>query len=161
MQYLQQRNTVKEVEARLRETQLDGLRQQAVLQQDVQRLKSEISTTYTELAESKMTLRYQVLNSPVEGVVFDLQPKGKGFSGQSTETLMKIVPFNALEAKVEIPSSDIGFVKSGMDVDVSIDSFPAADFGVLEGKIKELALMHFHQSHQSSNSNIDSQQPLA
>ena len=138
LQYLQQINTVKEVEARLRQTQLDGLRQQAVLQQDVQRLKSEISTTYTELAESKMTLRYQVLISPVEGVVFDLQPKGRGFSGQSTETLMKIVPFNALEAKVEIPSSDIGFVKSGMDVDVSIDSFPATDFGVLEGKIQRI-----------------------
>ena len=74
LQYLQQRNTVKEVEARLRQTQLDGLRQQAVLQQDIQRLKSEISTIYTELAESKMTLRYQILNSPVDGVVFDLQP---------------------------------------------------------------------------------------
>ena len=38
---------------------------------------------------------------------------------------MKIVPFNALEAKVEIPSSDIGFVRKGMPADISIDSFPA------------------------------------
>ena len=51
---------------------------------------------------------------------------------------MKIVPTNALEAKVEIPSSDIGFVRNGMQVDLSIDSFPATDFGVLHGIVNHL-----------------------
>ena len=86
----------------------------------------------------RVTLRYQVLRAPVGGVVFDLQPKGRGYTGQSTETLMKIVPANALEAKVEIPSSDIGFVRLGMPVDLSIDSFPATDFGVLNGTVDQL-----------------------
>lgn len=138
LQYLQQRNRVQEVEGQLRETQLDGLRQQAILKQDIQRLKSEVSSLRSELAETRMTLRYQVLRAPVGGLVFDLQPKGRGFTGQSSETLMKIVPPNALEAKVEIPSSDIGFVREGMDVDISIDSFPATDFGVLEGSVEQL-----------------------
>ena len=39
---------------------------------------------------------------------------------------------------VEIPSSQIGFVKVGMPADLSIDSFPATDFGVLEGEVKSL-----------------------
>ncbi len=138
LQYLQQRNTVQEIEGRLRETRLDGLRQQAILGQDIQRLKAQISSLYSDLAEIKVTLRYQVLRSPVDGVVFDLQPKGRGYTGQASETLMKIVPFNALEAKVEIPSSDIGFVRSGMKVDLSIDSFPATDFGVLHGQVSQL-----------------------
>lgn len=138
LQYLQQRNTVQEVEGRLRETRMDGLRQEAILKQDIQRLKAEVSSLRSELAEIQVTLRYQVLRSPVQGVVFDLQPKGRGFTGQSSETLMKIVPFNALEAKVEIPSSDIGFVRKGMPVDLSIDSFPATDFGVLHGQVKQL-----------------------
>ena len=132
LQYLQQRNTVQEVEGRLRETRLDGLRQQAILGQDMQRLKSEIAGIQAELTETQVTLRYQELRSPVDGVVFDLKPKGPGYSAQSTEMVMKIVPFNALEAKVEIPSSDIGFVRTGMPADVSIDSFPATDFGVLQ-----------------------------
>jgi HlyD family secretion protein len=51
---------------------------------------------------------------------------------------MKVVPFNALEAKVEIPSGNIGFVRQGMPVDISIDSFPATDFGVLEGTVRQL-----------------------
>ena len=139
LQYLQQRNTVQEVEGRLREITLDGLRQKAILKQDIQRIKSEIATLKSEVIETQVTLRYQALRSPVDGVVFDLKPKGPGYSAQSTETVMKIVPFNALEARVEIPSSDIGFVRSGMPADVSIDSFPATDFGVLEGTVIQVS----------------------
>ena len=40
----QQRNTVQEVEGRLRQMKLDGLRQGSVIKQDIQRLKTEIST---------------------------------------------------------------------------------------------------------------------
>ena len=138
LQSLQQRNTVREVKGRLSETRLDGLRQKAILNQDIQRLKLDVARLNSELAEVRMTLRYQVLKAPVDGVVFDLQPKGKGFTGQSSETLMKIVPGNALEAKVEIPSSDIGFVRHGMQVDLSIDSFPATDFGVLHGRVDRI-----------------------
>ncbi len=138
LQYLQQRNTVKEVEGRLRETRFDGLRQQAILGQQVQQIKSDIARIESEITENNVTQRYQELRSPVNGVVFDLKPTGPGYSGRATETLMKIVPLNALEAKVEIPSSDIGFVRAGMSADVSIDSFPATDFGVLQGTVTQV-----------------------
>jgi hemolysin D len=39
---------------------------------------------------------------------------------------------------VEVPSRDIGFVRVGMPADISIDSFPATDFGVLEGTVKSV-----------------------
>jgi HlyD family secretion protein len=51
---------------------------------------------------------------------------------------MKIVPFNNLKANVEIDSSKIGFVKVGRPADISIDSFPAVDFGVLHGTVKRI-----------------------
>lgn len=57
---------------------------------------------------------------------------------QGTETVMKIVPYDTLQASVEIPTNQIGFVKVGMPADVSIDSFPATDFGVLEGEVKSI-----------------------
>ena len=53
--------------------------------------------------------------------------------------VLKLVPINKLQAKIEIPTSDIGFVRKGMDVDISIDSFPASDFGVLKGKISRIS----------------------
>jgi hemolysin D len=138
LQYLQQRNTVQEVEGRLRESRLDGLRLEAIQQQDIQRLRSELSDLRSQLTEINVTLRYQALRSPVDGIVFDLKPKSPGYAAQSTEAVMKIVPFNAMEARVEIPSSKIGFVLKGMPVDISIDSFPASDFGVLEGSVRQL-----------------------
>lgn len=136
LQYLQHRNTVQEVEGRLRETRLDGLRQDAIQQQQVQQLRSELSELQSQLTETAVTLRYQVLRSPVDGVVFDLKPKNRGYAAQSAEAVMKVVPFDALEATVEIPSGQIGFVRTGMPVDISIDSFPATDFGVLLGTVK-------------------------
>jgi hemolysin D len=54
------------------------------------------------------------------------------------KAVMKIVPFSDLQAKVEINSEDIGFVRVGKPVDISIDSFPATDFGVLQGTLTSI-----------------------
>jgi HlyD family secretion protein len=70
--------------------------------------------------------------------VFDLKPKGQGFVAQTSEPVMKIVPFSALQAKVEIDSSDIGFVRVGRPAEISIDSFPSTDFGVLQGSLSSI-----------------------
>jgi len=142
LQFLQQRNKVAEGEGQLNQTRVDRLRQGAILDQSIQQLRGEIAAIESQLAEldsqlteARVTLRYQELRSPVNGVVFDLKPKGPGFTAQGAETIMKIVPYDKLEARVEIASQDIGFVRAGMPVDVSIDSFPATDFGVLQGKV--------------------------
>jgi HlyD family secretion protein len=52
--------------------------------------------------------------------------------------MMKVVPFDRLEARVEVPSKDIGFVAVGKPAEISIDSFPATDFGVLEGSVRRI-----------------------
>lgn len=49
--------------------------------------------------------------------------------------VLKIVPDDALTAKVFITNRDIGFVKEGMIVDVRLDSFPFSEFGDVKGKI--------------------------
>ena len=82
-----------------------------------------------------MNLEYQSIKSPVKGVVFDLKPTNVGFVAQTSQPIMKIVPIENLEANILVPTDKIGFVREGMDVDISIDSFPASDFGVLEGVV--------------------------
>ncbi|MDC0315970.1 HlyD family efflux transporter periplasmic adaptor subunit, partial [Synechococcus sp. AH-551-G15] len=138
LQFLQQRNKVQEVQGQLAQNKVDGLRQIAILNQAVQQMKSELSDLQAKRTEAEVTLRYQALRSPVNGVVFDLQPHSSGYAAQSTETVMKIVPFDKLQANVEVPSRDIGFVRVGMPADISIDSFPSTDFGVLEGTVKSV-----------------------
>ena len=142
LRLLSQLNTVEETRGRLMTTKADGFRQLSLLDQQLAELKSR-------LAEVRVTLRYQQLKSPVDGVVFDLQPTASGFTAQSTQTVMKVVPFGALEAKVEVPSNKIGFVKipvgcpkqlaDCMNADISIDSYPSTDFGVIEGKVTSIA----------------------
>ena len=138
LQYLQQRTKVKQDEGDVTKAKIDRLRQSAILRQQIQSLKGELADLSTRLTESRVANRYQAIRSPVDGVVFDLKPTGPGFVGQGSEPVMKIVPFDALQAKVEVPSSKIGFVRLGQSVDVSIDSFPASDFGVLQGEIKRI-----------------------
>ena len=142
LRLLSQQNTVEETRGRLMTTKADGFRQLSLLDQQLAELKSR-------LAEVRVTLRYQQLKSPVDGVFFDLQPTASGFTAQSTQTVMKVVPFGALEAKVEVPSNKIGFVKiplgcpkqlaDCMNADISIDSYPSTDFGVIEGKVTSIA----------------------
>jgi len=138
LQFLQQRNKVKEVQGELSKTTVDRQRQVAILQQAVQQLQGELADLQSRLTESRVNIRYQDIRSPVDGVVFDLKPTGPGFVAQGSEPVMKIVPYNNLKAKVEIDSSKIGFVRVGKPVDISIDSFPSSDFGVLQGTVKRI-----------------------
>ena len=148
LQYLSQQNTVEETRGRLMQTKADRLRQVAQLDQQMAQLNSELADLQSRLAEARVTLRYQQLKSPVDGVVFDLQPTSAGFTAQSTQTVMKVVPYGSLEAKVEVPSNKIGFVKLPpgcpqdqdlcMRADISIDSYPSTDFGVLEGRVTRI-----------------------
>jgi len=138
LQVLQQNNKVREVEGQLQKVEVDRYRQIAILQQQIEQLKGELADLNSRLTELTVNIRYQDLRSPVDGLVFDLKPKGPGFVAQASEPVMKIVPFSDLQAKIEIDSSDIGFVRVGKPVDISIDSFPSTDFGVLAGTLRSV-----------------------
>lgn len=138
LQFLQQRNKVQEVQGKLEQSAADRLRQEAILNQGLQELAGQLAELRTSLIELNVNIRYQEVRSPVAGLVFNLKPTGSGFVAQTSEPVMKIVPFDKLEARVEIPSASIGFVQVGQPVDVSIDSFPATDFGVLAGRVRRI-----------------------
>ena len=99
---------------------------------------TKVGTLATELEEQKVTFDYQTIISPVKGKVFDMKPKNKGFVAQTSEPILKIVPNENLKAMIEIDSNKIGFVTEGKKADISIDSFPASDFGVIEGHISTI-----------------------
>jgi len=97
-----------------------------------------VSDIESKIAETNVFIKYQSIVAPSDGIVFDLKPKAPGFVGNTTEPIMKIVPIERLKASIEIDSKDIGFVSVGKLVDISIDSFPATDFGVINGKITKI-----------------------
>ena len=96
---------------------------------------AKIGDIKSEIKATEVRLKYQEITAPSSGKVFDLRPKGAGFVARTSEPILKIVPMNDLIAKVEIDSRTIGFVNVNKQADISIDSFPASDFGVIEGTL--------------------------
>jgi HlyD family secretion protein len=138
LQDLEQRNKVQQLQGEIRQIKAEQRRQLSVLEQNRRRLKSEIAELEGRISESNVILRYQAIVAPVDGLVFDLKPRGSGFVAQTSEPILKIVPVENLQARVEIDSSDIGFVSKGKPADISIDSYPASDFGVLKGVVSRI-----------------------
>ncbi|MDA9867842.1 HlyD family secretion protein [Synechococcus sp. AH-224-I15] len=147
IQYLQQLNKVAGLKGDLIKLELEGKRQINQIDQQIEQinaelagLRSERSQLNAKITEVRVTNKNQTLRAPVGGIVFDLKLNNPGYisQSQSSQAVLKVVPFNALEADVEIPSNKIGFVRIGQAADISIDSFPASDFGVLEGTVQSV-----------------------
>ncbi|WP_269603691.1 HlyD family secretion protein [Prochlorococcus marinus] len=112
--------------------------QGAVSELQYMQQKEKIEDLESQLKINQVRLKYQEILAPVEGKVFDLKPKGEGYVARASEVLLKIVPEDNLIAKIEIDSRTIGFVRKGKKAEISIDSFPASDFGVIEGVLTSI-----------------------
>jgi hemolysin D len=97
--------------------------------------KKRLAQIESEIGQTNLNLEYQQVRATQAGVVFDLKASKTGFVANASETLLKIVPTDALVAEVYITTKDIGFVKEGMNADVRIDSFNFSEFGDIQGKI--------------------------
>ena len=136
--YLKKISDINSLEGEIVENEINLKRQSLILSQQIKQIESEVSELEARGLEAEVLLGYKSIKSPVNGMVFDMRPRNIGFVAQSNFSIMKIVPFNNLEADVKIPSSKIGFIKIGMPVDISIDSFPANDFAPLEGIVDSI-----------------------
>ena len=135
LNFLDQKTKLQSLKSDLLQYEMDWTTKSKSQEVQMQELKNSLNQLEGELEENNLNLGKKSINSPVDGYIFDLKPVVSGYSAQMTETIVKIVPMGDLIAYLEIPSSDIGFVKEGMDVEISIDSYPATDFGVIEGTI--------------------------
>ncbi len=107
---------------------------------EIQLLQQEIivKDIESDIKANLITLKYQEIISPISGIVFQLQPKSPGYVAKSSQPVVKIVPTDNLLAKVEINNRTIGFVQPGKKAEISIDSFPANDFGIIEGTLEKI-----------------------
>ncbi len=101
--------------------------------------QNKVAEIESQIMANKMTLKYQKIVSPADGLIFDLKPKKTGYVADPSIPLLKIVPNGKLRANIEIESRNIGFVTVGREADISIDSYPASDFGVIQGTVESLS----------------------
>jgi hemolysin D len=136
-QYLTQLNQVQETKAEVASLQEERTRvigQAATQLNDVNRQLLSLSA---ELVQLRETIGYRTVKAPIDGKVFDAKLSRYSVVN-ADQTVLKLVPANRLQAKVEVGNADIGFVKVGMPATVSVDSFPSGEFGYIQGTLISL-----------------------
>ena len=78
----------------------------------------------------------QIIKSPIEGYVNELEIHTIGGVVTPAQKLMTVVPENAkLKIKAKVLNQDIGFVEEGMDVSIKIDTYNFQKYGIIKGKV--------------------------
>ena len=138
LEYLNEKIKLQNSQANYIQMQSKLQTSKASYEQQIDDVRSSLNELRGQHLSNKVKLKTKKILSPQDGIIFDLQPNSIGYSANISETILKLVPLSGLEARIEIPSRDIGFVKKGMKVDISIDSFPSTDFGVVKGHVKTI-----------------------
>lgn len=91
--------------------------------------------------ETKAQTRQALLSltAPVSGTVQQLAAHTLGGVVTTAQSLMEIVPDDALEVEAQLQNRDIGFVETGQTVAVKIEAFPYTRYGLLEGTVTEVS----------------------
>ena len=134
MQYLSQLNQLQEIRAQVATLEEESSRIIGAVAGQLNQIDRQIIQIRAELVGLKETISYRTVRAPIDGKVFDARVSPQTVvSGD--QAVLKLVPSNRLQANVEISDADIGFVKVGLPVNVSVDSFPSGEFGYIQGSL--------------------------
>ncbi len=118
-------------------------KQYAPYVQNIQKLQDDMRVRSKTISDGlDEWLKNSAVQAPLSGKVVNIRIRGEGEVIGGGQPIMEIVPLeNKLVAQIEVPNRDIGAIKIGDSVDVSVDAFPEADFGFIKGEIQEILPM--------------------
>ena len=150
VQLLEARNRVQETSSQLEEEQREIMRLRSSLintgattNVDLRRRMEdnlrEIARLDSEIRFARQQIQYGQLTAPADGIVFDIEVgSGSVVVERATEPLLKVVPQDALQARVYLPNKAVGFVRAGQRAELSIDTFQANDFGYVPAVVERV-----------------------
>ena len=141
MQVLKQKNSIEQLQSQIAQAKANLQEVQAQLLKMKQESLGELADLERQLVEVNDTRSKEVLVSPVNGVVYGMVPSSPGYAASAGETLVKVVPGGALEAKVFITNRDVGFLEPGMPAQIRVDAFPYTQFGAIDGELKSVGTL--------------------
>jgi hemolysin D len=110
------------------------------LQSQIGTLNTEISQTQQQIKELERQLAQKIIRAPVAGTILQLPFKQPKSFIQTGQLVVQIAPRGASTIlKVQMPSENTGFLKTGMPVKVKFDAYPFQDYGVIEGKVQKVS----------------------
>lgn len=139
-----QRSQLKQIQESIREAEQNRHLQTNTLKRDTLDQLRQANEQIQQLTEAtdKALQRKQLmtLKSPVDGTVQQLATHTVGGVVTAAQQIMVIVPDqDQMEIEALVPNKDIGFIRTGQDAVIKIESFPYTRYGYLTGKVKHVS----------------------
>lgn len=139
-----QRSRLKEIEATIAEAR----QQQESLLADARHAnlnrlnegRQRAALLEQDLIKARQSERLTRLTAPVAGTVQQLAVRTVGGVVTEAQLLMLIVPEEyALEVEAFLENKDVGFVTSGQEAEVKIETFPYTKYGIVPGTVTSVS----------------------
>ncbi len=93
-----------------------------------------------QLVKADRRTRFIAIEAPVDSVVLEVAKRSKGSVIREAETLITLVPIDALlEAEIRINAAEVASVTVGDPVKVKVDAFPFQKHGLIQGRLNKLS----------------------
>ena len=93
-----------------------------------------------DVIKAEQRTKLQLLTAPVDGVVQQLAVHTVGGIVTPAQALAVVVPIDShLEIEAMVSNRDIGFVYTGQEAEIKIDTFSFTRYGLLHGKVLNIS----------------------
>lgn len=141
---LMQRSRLKEIEASIAEAR----QQQETVRADARHAnlnrlnegRQRAALLEQDLVKARQSERLTRLTAPVAGTIQQLAVRTVGGVVTEAQPLMLIVPEeHMLEIEAFLENKDVGFVTSGQEAEVKIETFPYTKYGIVPGTVTSVS----------------------
>jgi membrane fusion protein, hemolysin D len=106
------------------------------LSDDLAKAEQKAGGLAQDLIKAEQKTKLQLLTAPVDGVVQQLAIHTVGGVVTPAQALLMVVPSESrLEIEAMISNRDIGFIHSGQEAEIKIDTFNFTRYGLLHGQV--------------------------
>ncbi len=126
-------------QAKQRPKEIIGRYQKELLNKLAMREK-EISKLENEIEKNNLTMKRQVIYSPIDGVVNQQIVRGPGETVSTGEVLFSLVPSNSgIIAEIKVTNRDLTYIHPNQRVMLRMDAFPFQHFNKLYGTVEGIS----------------------
>jgi hemolysin D len=153
-----QKSHLREAEAAaaaIRETRRQAVAEyRHTLSDELAKAEQKASGLAQDLIKAEQRTKLQQLTAPVDGVVQQLAIHTVGGVVTPAQPLLVVVPSDSrLEIEAMVSNRDIGFVHSGQEAEIKIDTFNFTRYGLVHGQVLTVSQDAVIRDRQESHSN--------
>lgn len=110
-----------------------------IWQTDLNDYQNSYNEMHTSLNQETKTKEHYIIRSPINGTIDSFSGIYKGSCIQIGQTLAVISPDSTLCLEVYVTPKNIGFIHTGMNVNIQIEAFNYNEWGCIKGIVNEIS----------------------